>query len=135
MASKRNADSSLSSLNPETIPDPATKAIETPLSSPMGTMRCLYDLTPSGWIIINWGGSYYSFPCLIPFTGKDWKTLKGHSDVPTTSSWNDPRDFAKPVKAISLPQDVPSTSNRRLIELENQVQRLMEAHLAPKSPV
>ncbi|GKA13230.1 hypothetical protein Tco_0692876 [Tanacetum coccineum] len=50
-------------------------------------------------------------------------------------SWNDPRDFAKPVKAISLPQDVPSTSDRRLIELENQVQRLMEAHLAPKPPV
>ncbi|GJS27970.1 MAK10-like protein [Tanacetum coccineum] len=50
-------------------------------------------------------------------------------------SWNDPRDFAKPVKAISLPQDVPSTSDRRLIELENQVQRLMEAHLAPKQPV
>ncbi|GJY78249.1 MAK10-like protein [Tanacetum coccineum] len=45
-------------------------------------------------------------------------------------SWNDPRDFAKPVKAISLPQDVSSTSDRRLIELENQVQRLMEAHLA-----
>ncbi|GJR60905.1 MAK10-like protein [Tanacetum coccineum] len=33
-------------------------------------------------------------------------------------SWNDPRDFAKPVKAISLPQDVPSTSDRRLIKLE-----------------
>ncbi|GJX73451.1 hypothetical protein Tco_0312046 [Tanacetum coccineum] len=46
-------------------------------------------------------------------------------------SWNDPRDFAKPIKAIALPQDVPSTSDRRLIELENQVQRLMEAHLAP----
>ncbi|GJW29408.1 MAK10-like protein [Tanacetum coccineum] len=45
-------------------------------------------------------------------------------------SWNDPRDFAKLVKAISLPQDVSSTSDRRLIELENQVQRLMEAHLA-----
>ncbi|GJW95500.1 hypothetical protein Tco_0175172 [Tanacetum coccineum] len=43
-------------------------------------------------------------------------------------------DFAKPVKEISLPQDVPSTSDRRLIELENQVQRLMEAHLAPKQP-
>ncbi|GJR85021.1 MAK10-like protein [Tanacetum coccineum] len=39
---------------------------------------------------------------------------------------NDPRDFAKPVKAIALPQDVPSTSDHRLIELENQVQRLME---------
>ncbi|GJW79489.1 zinc finger, CCHC-type containing protein [Tanacetum coccineum] len=50
-------------------------------------------------------------------------------------SWNDPRDFAKPVKAISLPQDVPSTSDRRLVELENQVQHLMEAHLAPKQPV
>ncbi|GKB78519.1 hypothetical protein Tco_0945414 [Tanacetum coccineum] len=50
-------------------------------------------------------------------------------------SWNDPRDFAKPVKAISLPQDVPSTSDRRLIKLENQVQRLMEAHFALKQPV
>ncbi|GJS93968.1 hypothetical protein Tco_0800936 [Tanacetum coccineum] len=50
-------------------------------------------------------------------------------------SWNDSRDFAKPNKAISLPQDVPSTSDHRLIELENQVQRLMEAHLAPKQPI
>ncbi|GJT54744.1 MAK10-like protein [Tanacetum coccineum] len=49
-------------------------------------------------------------------------------------SWNDIRDFVKPVKAIALPQDVPSTSDRRLIELENQVQRLMEAHLAPTQP-
>ncbi|GKB06426.1 MAK10-like protein [Tanacetum coccineum] len=45
-------------------------------------------------------------------------------------SWNDPRDFVKPVKAIALPQDVPNTSDCRLIELENQVQRLMEAYLA-----
>ncbi|GJU33547.1 hypothetical protein Tco_1181901 [Tanacetum coccineum] len=50
-------------------------------------------------------------------------------------SWNDPRDFAKTVKAISLPQYVPSTSDRRLIELKNQVQRLMKAHFAPKLPV
>ncbi|GKD80502.1 hypothetical protein Tco_1347341, partial [Tanacetum coccineum] len=49
-------------------------------------------------------------------------------------SWNDPRDFAKSVKAIALPQDVLSTSDLRLIELENQVQRLMEAHLAPTRP-
>ncbi|GKC55376.1 hypothetical protein Tco_1078121 [Tanacetum coccineum] len=49
-------------------------------------------------------------------------------------SWNDPRDFAKPVKAIALPQDVLSTSDCRLIELENQVQRLMEAHLALTQP-
>ncbi|GJX37788.1 MAK10-like protein [Tanacetum coccineum] len=49
-------------------------------------------------------------------------------------SWNDPRDFAKPVKAITLPQDVPSTSDRRLIEIENQIQRLTEAHLASTQP-
>nr|GEU28979.1 zinc finger, CCHC-type [Tanacetum cinerariifolium] len=47
-------------------------------------------------------------------------------------SWNDLRDLFKPVKAIYLPHDVPSTFDRRLIELENQVQRLMEAHLSPK---
>ncbi|GJW95891.1 hypothetical protein Tco_0175563 [Tanacetum coccineum] len=49
-------------------------------------------------------------------------------------SWNKPRDFAKLVKAIYLPQNVPGASNRRLIELENQVQCLMEAHLAPMQP-
>ncbi|GKB19598.1 hypothetical protein Tco_0853521 [Tanacetum coccineum] len=37
---------------------------------------------------------------------------------PSIIRWNDPRDFVKPVKAISLPQDVPSTSDRRLIKLE-----------------
>ncbi|GJY86849.1 hypothetical protein Tco_0500875 [Tanacetum coccineum] len=35
----------------------------------------------------------------------------------------------------SFPQDVLSTSDRNLIELEKQVKRLMEAHLTPKSPV
>ncbi|GJT47278.1 hypothetical protein Tco_0955993 [Tanacetum coccineum] len=49
-------------------------------------------------------------------------------------SWNDPRDFAKPVKAIALPKDVPSTSDCRLIKLENQVQRLMEAYLSLTQP-
>ncbi|GJT20608.1 hypothetical protein Tco_0890545 [Tanacetum coccineum] len=34
----------------------------------------------------------------------------------------------------SLSQDVPSTSDRCLIELENQVQRLMEAHIALIQP-
>nr|GFA75949.1 MAK10-like protein [Tanacetum cinerariifolium] len=49
-------------------------------------------------------------------------------------SWNDQRNFAKLVKVIYLPQDVPSTSDRRFIELENQVQRLMKAHIAPTQP-
>ncbi|GJX17583.1 hypothetical protein Tco_0218415 [Tanacetum coccineum] len=49
-------------------------------------------------------------------------------------SRNEPRDFAKPVKAIALPQDVLSTSDHRSIELKNQVQRLMEAHLDLTQP-
>ncbi|GKF32718.1 hypothetical protein Tco_0102516, partial [Tanacetum coccineum] len=49
-------------------------------------------------------------------------------------SWNDLRDFAKLVKEITLPQDVPSTFDRRLIELKTQVQCLMDAHLSPTQP-
>ncbi|GJZ24928.1 hypothetical protein Tco_0562387, partial [Tanacetum coccineum] len=73
-----------------------------------------------------------------PLTNRDlpcqsWALLKDLA-LYDNESWNDPRDFAKPVKAIALPQDVPNTSDRRLIELENQVQRLMEAQLAPTQP-
>nr|GEV19566.1 hypothetical protein [Tanacetum cinerariifolium] len=50
-------------------------------------------------------------------------------------SWNDPKDFAKSVKAISLRHDVPNASDCRLTELENQVQRFMEAHFAPKPSI
>ncbi|GJS07155.1 MAK10-like protein [Tanacetum coccineum] len=66
-------------------------------------------------------------------TEESWALLEDIA-LYDNESWNDPRDFAKPVKAISLHQEVPSTSDRRLIELENQVQRLMEAHLAPTLP-
>ncbi|GJR56868.1 hypothetical protein Tco_1499030 [Tanacetum coccineum] len=55
-------------------------------------------------------------------------------ELPIRNNVNDPRDFAKPVKAITLPQDVSSTFDHRLIELKNQVQRLMEAHLASTQP-
>ncbi|GJS85088.1 hypothetical protein Tco_0751629 [Tanacetum coccineum] len=65
---------------------------------------------------------------------ESWAILKDLA-LYDNESWNDPRDFAKPVKAIFFPQDVPSTSDCRLIELENQVQRLMEAHLAPTQNV
>nr|GEY88280.1 MAK10-like protein [Tanacetum cinerariifolium] len=51
---------------------------------------------------------------------KSWALLEDIA-LYDNESWNDPRDFAKPIKAISLPQDVPSTSDRRLIELDNQV--------------
>ncbi|GKB77172.1 hypothetical protein Tco_0944067 [Tanacetum coccineum] len=61
-------------------------------------------------------------------TEKSWALLEDLA-LYDNESWNDPKEFAKPVKAISLPQDVPSTSDRCLIELENQVQ------LAPKQPI
>ncbi|GJW61743.1 MAK10-like protein [Tanacetum coccineum] len=67
-------------------------------------------------------------------TKESWALLEDLA-LYNNESWNDPRDFAKTVKAISLPQDVPRTSDHRLIELENQVQRLMEAHIAPKQPI
>ncbi|GKE92338.1 hypothetical protein Tco_1573433 [Tanacetum coccineum] len=41
-------------------------------------------------------------------------------------SWNDLRDFAKPVKAIFMPHDVLSTSDRRMLELEDQIKYLMK---------
>nr|GEW62843.1 retrotransposon protein, putative, Ty3-gypsy subclass [Tanacetum cinerariifolium] len=65
---------------------------------------------------------------------ESWE-LKEDLTLYDSESWNDPRDLAKLVKEISLPQDVSSTSDLHLIELENQVQCLMEAHLAPKPSV
>ncbi|GJY96355.1 MAK10-like protein [Tanacetum coccineum] len=44
-------------------------------------------------------------------------TLKKDLALYDNESWNYLKDFAKTVKEIALPQDVPSTSDRRLIEL------------------
>ncbi|GJR04789.1 hypothetical protein Tco_0527773 [Tanacetum coccineum] len=41
-------------------------------------------------------------------------------------SWNDLRDFLKPVKAITLPQDVLSTSGYRLIDGPRDTRHFME---------
>nr|GEV43799.1 MAK10-like protein [Tanacetum cinerariifolium] len=40
-------------------------------------------------------------------------------------SWNDPINFVKPVKAISMRHGVPSTSDRHMLELEDQIKYLM----------
>nr|GEV77383.1 MAK10-like protein [Tanacetum cinerariifolium] len=50
-------------------------------------------------------------------------------------SLHDSKDFAKLVKAIYLAQYALNVFDRYLIELENQFQCLMEAHLAPKPSV
>nr|GEU46450.1 MAK10-like protein [Tanacetum cinerariifolium] len=49
-------------------------------------------------------------------------------------SWNDPRDFTKPVKAISSPQSIPKTPNRRLLELEDQISYMLKrSRTTPKT--
>ncbi|GJY78990.1 hypothetical protein Tco_0484791 [Tanacetum coccineum] len=105
----------------------------------MGTMWCLCDPTPPGWCKTDDHSTDFGESLSEAWTHfKDLlQKVPHHGDLALydNESWNDPRDFAKPVKEISLPQDVPSTSDRRLIKLENQVQRLMEAHLAPKSSI
>ncbi|GJS38548.1 zinc finger, CCHC-type containing protein [Tanacetum coccineum] len=40
--------------------------------------------------------------------------------------WNNPRDFAKPVKAISLPQDTSRMPDRQLLEHEDQISFLLK---------
>ncbi|GJV49755.1 MAK10-like protein [Tanacetum coccineum] len=70
----------------------------------------------------------------VTSTLKNLRALLEDLTLYDNESWNDPRDFAKPVKAIAFPQDVSSTSDRCLIEFKNQVQRLMEAYLAPTQP-
>ncbi|GJU36960.1 hypothetical protein Tco_1185314 [Tanacetum coccineum] len=148
------------SVHLEITPNLAMRAIETPLSSSMGTMWCLCDPTPSDSLDLNvanrertglrrtailWNDILMFQQHQGESLSKAW-TRKLHDRNTKESwalsedlalydseSWNDPRDFAKPVKAISLPQYVLSTSDRRFIELKNQVQCLMEAHLAPKS--
>ncbi|GJR70073.1 hypothetical protein Tco_0016138 [Tanacetum coccineum] len=108
----------------------------------MGTMWCLYDPTPSVQIFYDHVNPTTRRTIDQSASGKlrdknaeeSWVLIEDLA-LYDNKSWNDPRDFAKSVKAISLPQDVPITSDHRLIKLENQVQRLMEAHLASNPPV
>ncbi|GKE36830.1 hypothetical protein Tco_1460235 [Tanacetum coccineum] len=54
-------------------------------------------------------------------TDESWEIIENLT-LYDNESWNDPRDFAKPVKAISLPQDVPRTT------FEARVRDYMAAH-------
>ncbi|GJQ99397.1 hypothetical protein Tco_0522382 [Tanacetum coccineum] len=40
--------------------------------------------------------------------------------------WNDTKEFVKPVKAISTPQGISKTPDRRLLELEDQINFLLK---------
>ncbi|GJV68972.1 hypothetical protein Tco_1484481 [Tanacetum coccineum] len=56
---------------------------------------------------------------------ESWEIIKNlalydHED------WNDSKDLAKPVKAISLPHSTPKTLDRRLLELKDQISYLLK---------
>ncbi|GKC53709.1 hypothetical protein Tco_1076454 [Tanacetum coccineum] len=93
----------------------------------MGTMCCLCDLTLSGESLFE---AWTRFKDLLQ------KVLHHGIDL-----WLQVQifyDHVNPTTRRTIDQsagDVPSTPDTYLIELENQDQRLMEAHLAPKSPV
>ncbi|GJX76095.1 zinc finger, CCHC-type containing protein [Tanacetum coccineum] len=47
--------------------------------------------------------------------------------------WNDSKEFVKPVKAISTPQSTSKTPDRRLLELEDQINFLLKgSRLTPR---
>ncbi|GJS36255.1 hypothetical protein Tco_0534637 [Tanacetum coccineum] len=98
------------------------------------TLQRYPDVPTTPWRIFI--RSMDSFQGLTPKSPSLWHRPLASKDLALyeKESWNDPRDLAKTVKVIALPHDVPSTSDRRLIELENQVQHLMEAHFAPTQP-
>ncbi|GJX82771.1 hypothetical protein Tco_0332252 [Tanacetum coccineum] len=122
----------------EITPNLATKATGIPLSSPDHTTwedlttRFLAQFFPPGRTA-KLRNDILIGKLRDRNTKESWALLEDLA-LYDYESWNDSKDFAKPVKAISLPQDDPSTSDCRLIELENQVQRLMEAHLALMQP-
>ncbi|GJZ32072.1 hypothetical protein Tco_0577508 [Tanacetum coccineum] len=58
-------------------------------------------------------------------TKESWEIIENLA-LHDHESWNDLRDFAKPVKASTLPQDVPITSDRQLFELEDQISYLLK---------
>nr|GEX20142.1 hypothetical protein [Tanacetum cinerariifolium] len=125
-------------------PDLTTRAIGAPLISLKETTWCLFDPTPSDWCKTDAHSTDFSPRRIVDQSASDklrdknakesYALLEDHA-LYDNKSWNDPRDFANPVKKISLPQDVLSTSDHRLIKFENQFQCLMEAHLAPKQPI
>ncbi|GJX60595.1 MAK10-like protein, partial [Tanacetum coccineum] len=52
--------------------------------------------------------------------------LDGENMERTRLCWDETKEFVKPVKAISTPQGVPKTPDRRLLELEDQINFLLK---------
>ncbi|GKA09409.1 hypothetical protein Tco_0688740 [Tanacetum coccineum] len=56
---------------------------------------------------------------------ESWEIIKNLA-LYDNENWSDSRDFIKPVKAISLSQNISKTQDRRLLELEDQINFLLK---------
>ncbi|GJW21226.1 hypothetical protein Tco_0031848 [Tanacetum coccineum] len=64
---------------------------------------------------------------------ESWEIIKNHA-LYDHEGWNDSRDFVRLVKAISLSQNTSKTLDRRLLELEDQINFLLnEPQTTPKT--
>ncbi|GJX70359.1 hypothetical protein Tco_0307530 [Tanacetum coccineum] len=66
-------------------------------------------------------------------TDESWEIIENLA-LYDLEGWNDTKDFVKPVKAISTPQGTSKTPDRRLLELEDQINFLLKgSRPTPKS--
>ncbi|GJR89911.1 zinc finger, CCHC-type containing protein [Tanacetum coccineum] len=56
---------------------------------------------------------------------ESWEIIKNLA-LYDHEGWNDTKEFVKPVKAISTPQGISKTPDRRLLELEDQINFLLK---------
>ncbi|GJS90442.1 zinc finger, CCHC-type containing protein [Tanacetum coccineum] len=56
---------------------------------------------------------------------ESWEIIE-NLDLYDHEGWNDSSDSVKPVKAISTPQSTPTTPDRRLLKLEDQINFLLK---------
>ncbi|GJW82880.1 zinc finger, CCHC-type containing protein [Tanacetum coccineum] len=66
-------------------------------------------------------------------TDESWEIIENLA-LYDHEGWDETKEFVKPVKAISTPQGVPKTPERRLLELEDQINFLLkQSQLMPTS--
>ncbi|GJT02634.1 zinc finger, CCHC-type containing protein [Tanacetum coccineum] len=59
-------------------------------------------------------------------TDESWEIIENLA-LYDHEGWDETKEFVKPVKAISTPQGVPKTPERRLLELEDQINFLLKS--------
>ncbi|GKD31476.1 hypothetical protein Tco_1242254 [Tanacetum coccineum] len=92
------------------------------------TLQRYLDVPTTSWRISI--RSMDSFQGLTPKSPSSWHRSLAPKDLALydNESWNDPRDFGKPVKAITLPQDVPMVPTTLSVSWKTQNKPLLNTH-------